>query len=110
MWKGTVTLHDCSAVYVGQTDQNTAHALVAVQLAIGVNGKVAVDMGRHCISARAVVIRPWRSIEWARVDKSSLYMLSHSRRLGVVSSRHPVSTPRCRAHRQQQVTTHVVET
>jgi AraC-like DNA-binding protein len=58
MWNGTVTLQDCSAVYVGQTDQNTTHAHVAVQLAIGVNGKVVVHTGGRCIRARAVVIRP----------------------------------------------------
>ena len=58
MWNGTVTLQDCSAVYVGQTDQNSAHAHVAVQLAIGVDGKVAVHTGGRCITARAVVIRP----------------------------------------------------
>jgi len=58
MWNGTVTLQDCSAVYVGQTDQNTAHAHVAVQLAIGVDGKVAVHTEGRCIRASAVVIRP----------------------------------------------------
>jgi len=58
MWDGTVTLQDCAAVYVGRTDQNTAHAHVAVQLAVGVDGKVAVYTSDRCIRARAVVIRP----------------------------------------------------
>lgn len=53
-----MTLHDCSAVYVGRTDQNTAHAHVAVQVAIGVDGQVAVHTGGRSIRARAVVIRP----------------------------------------------------
>lgn len=53
-----MTLQNCAAVYVGRTDQNTAHAHVAAQLAVGVDGKVAVYTSDRCIRARSVVIRP----------------------------------------------------
>jgi len=49
MWNGTVTLQDGSAVYVGQSGQNTAHALVAVQLASG----LVATLGEHAAMSGA---------------------------------------------------------
>ena len=58
MWNGRLTLGDFWATYIGPSDQNTPHAHVAVQLALGIGEDVTVRLGARRLKARGVLIRP----------------------------------------------------
>lgn len=58
MWNGRLTLGEFWATYVGPSDQNSPHAHVAVQLALGIGEDVTVRVGRRRLKARGVLIRP----------------------------------------------------
>ena len=58
MWNGSLTLGDFWAIYVGPTDQNSPHAHVAVQIALGVHETVTVYVGHRRLQSRGVLIRP----------------------------------------------------
>lgn len=58
MWSGSLTLGDFWSAYIGQSDQNSPHAHVALQLAVGLDGDVTVHVGHRRMRAHGVLIRP----------------------------------------------------
>ncbi|AZF37408.1 hypothetical protein C4J87_2405 [Pseudomonas sp. R1-43-08] len=58
MWDGSVTFGDSWAGYIGRADQNTAHSHVAIQLCIGLDQPVTLELPGQSIRAAGVIIGP----------------------------------------------------
>ena len=58
MWRGEFEFGEFWAAYSGSTDSNRFHAHVALQLAVGVDGAVEVDLGDRALHSRGVLIAP----------------------------------------------------
>ena len=58
MWSGSLRFGDCWVAYIGSTDQNSVHAHVATQLAVGLDGDVGVAWSGGIAKGKGVLIAP----------------------------------------------------
>lgn len=58
MWRGNVSFGDYWTGYVGGTDQNSMHAHIATQLAIGIGGNVSIHWAGGVLHSAGVLIAP----------------------------------------------------